>query len=113
MKEGLNVVHVTGYVRSTPTLIRSKGSELLKFKLGVSDRRKKDDTYFTIYHNIDIVMWGIRGKNLYKVLKVGGFIYVGGKIRYSTYMSKSLKKEVTATLVEADKVLLLGLKPTR
>jgi len=113
MKEGLNVVHISGHVWSTPTLVTRNGSPLLMFKLSVPSIRRQGDSYVDTYCLIDIIMWGVKARNLHRVLKLHGLIYVGGKLRHSTYMSKKEKKEVTKSQVEADQVLLLGSNPKR
>lgn len=113
MKEGLNIVHLSGYVNNEPCLYKaSTGAPVLRFRLSVP-RQAKDGTHWkTVTDSINIAVWGWKGKNLSRTLSEGSHIYIGGHLRYSNYEDKRLKKKVVSCHVQAEQVLFLGEKPS-
>ena len=104
-RQGVNIVHLMGYITGKPTLTATENNYVLRFRINtprfvVSQKKLVDDIN-------TVCVWGRKGERLYKLLGHQSHIYVQGKLRTSHYDDKRQQ----TTYVQADEVVFIGRKP--
>ncbi len=108
MSEGLNQVHLIGYLGADPELrMTQMGQAMLKLRLATTqvwfdkDQKKNERTE---WHRV--TLWGRRAEALAKALCKGSRVYVDGEIRTSTYEKEG--KKHYSTEITANNILFCG-----